>query len=49
MYSPVLTMPEPVVMGAFRELVKEAHGDQGGNEAYDVAELKQARDALLDR
>lgn len=41
--------PEPVVMGAFRELVKEAHGDQGGNEAYDVAELKQARDALLDR
>lgn len=24
--------PEPVVKGAFRELVKEGHGDQGGNE-----------------
>jgi hypothetical protein len=39
--------PEPVVKGAFRELVKEGHGDQGGNNAYDVSELKQARDALL--
>jgi hypothetical protein len=35
-------------MGAFHELVKEVHSDQGGNEAYDVAELKQARDAFLD-
>jgi hypothetical protein len=40
--------PELVVKGAFRELVKDAHGDQGGNEEYDVAELKRARDALLD-
>jgi hypothetical protein len=39
--------PEPVVKGAFRELVKDAHGDQGGNDDYDVAELKRARDALL--
>jgi hypothetical protein len=36
------------VKGAFRELVKEAHGDQGGNEAYDVSELKHARDELLE-
>lgn len=40
--------PELVVKGAFREPVKDAHSDQGGNDAYDVAELKQARDALLD-
>lgn len=40
--------PEPTVMGAFRELVKEAHGDQGGNDDYDVAELKEARDELLE-
>jgi len=40
--------PEPTVMGAFRELVKEAHGDQGGNEEYNVSELKRARDAMLD-
>ncbi|MDB2283676.1 hypothetical protein PM038_00100 [Halorubrum ezzemoulense] len=39
--------PEPTVKGAFRELVKDAHGDQGGNDEYDVAELKRARDALL--
>jgi len=39
--------PEPVVKGAFRELVKEAHGDQGGNGAYSVTDLKQARDELL--
>ncbi|MFY4816197.1 J domain-containing protein [Haloarcula sp. AONF1] len=39
--------PEPTVTGAFRELVKDAHGDQGGNDDYDVAELKRARDALL--
>lgn len=40
--------PDLVVNGAFRELVKEAHGDQGGNEKYDVRELKRARDELLD-
>ncbi|EMA69147.1 dnaj-like protein [Halorubrum aidingense JCM 13560] len=40
--------PDLVIKGAFRELVKEGHADQGGNEKYDVAELKQARDALLD-
>ncbi|GAB7010446.1 J domain-containing protein [Halorubrum trueperi] len=40
--------PDPVVKGAFRELVKEAHGDQGGSEKWDVGELKQARDELLD-
>lgn len=39
--------PEPTVKGAFPELVKEGHGDQGGNEEYDVSELKKARDALL--
>jgi len=39
--------PEPTVKGAFRELVKDAHGDQGGNDAYDVSELKRARDAML--
>lgn len=39
--------PDPVVTGAFRKLVKEAHGDQGGNEEYDVSELKQSRDKLL--
>ncbi len=39
--------PEPVVKGAFRELVKEAHADQGANAAYDVSELKEARDELL--
>ena len=39
--------PAPVVRGAFRELAKEAHGDQGGNDAYDVSELKRARDELL--
>jgi hypothetical protein len=41
--------PEPVVKGAFRELVKEGHGDQGGNDEYDVSELKRARDAILER
>jgi len=40
--------PDVVVRGAFRELVKEAHADQGGNDAYDVSELKQARNVLLD-
>ena len=40
--------PDPVVKGAFRELVKEAHGDQGGSDQWDVSELKQARDELLD-
>ena len=39
--------PAPVVRGAFRELVKEAHGDQGDNENYSVSELQEARDALL--
>ncbi|CAL92427.1 J domain-containing protein [Halorubrum virus BJ1] len=39
--------PEPVVKGAFRELVKDAHGDQGGNDEYNVSELKQARDELV--
>lgn len=40
--------PDPTVKGAFREFVKEGHGDQGGNDKYDVSELKRARDALLD-
>jgi hypothetical protein len=39
--------PDPTVKGAFRELVKEGHGDQGANDEYDVSELKQARDELL--
>lgn len=33
--------------GTIREFVKEGHGDQGGNEEYDVSELKQARDELI--
>ena len=40
--------PDPVVKGAFRELVKDAHGDHGGNGEHSVAELKNARDALLE-
>ena len=40
--------PELVVKGAFRELVKEAHGNQGGDDAYEVGELKRARDAMLE-
>lgn len=40
--------PAPVIKGAFRELAKEGHGDQGGDERYDVAELKRARDELLE-
>lgn len=40
--------PEPVINGAFRELAKEGHGDQGGSEKYDVQELQQARDELLE-
>ena len=39
--------PDPVVKGAYGELVKDAHGDQGGKDAYDAGELNQARDALL--
>ena len=39
--------PEPVVKGAFRELAKEGHGDQGDSDEYDVQELKRARDAML--
>jgi len=34
--------PDVVVRGAFRELVKEAHADQGGNDAYDVSERVEA-------
>jgi len=40
--------PDSVVRGAFRELVKQAHGDQGDSDEWDVSELKRARDALLD-
>jgi len=40
--------PEPVIRGAFRELAKEGHEDQGADERYDVAELKQARDEMLE-
>lgn len=39
--------PEPVVKGAFCELVKEARGDPGGSEQWSVSKLKQARDELL--
>lgn len=39
--------PDHVVKGAFRELVKEAHGDQGDREGWDVSESKRARDTLL--
>ena len=39
--------PAPAVKGAFRELVKEAHGDQGGSDEWGVSELKRARDDLL--
>jgi len=38
---------EPVINGAFRELVKEAHADQGGRNDLDVNELKDARDTML--
>jgi len=40
--------PEAAVKGAFRELVKDAHGDHGGNGEHSVSELKDARDALLE-
>ena len=40
--------PEPVVIGAFRELVKEGHADGGGAEEFDVDEIRKARDAMLD-
>ncbi len=40
--------PDPVIKGAFRELAKEGHADAGANPDYDVAELKEARDAMLD-
>lgn len=40
--------PDPVVKGPFRELVKEAHGDQGGSDEWDDSELRRARDELLD-
>ncbi|WP_311171779.1 J domain-containing protein [Halobellus ordinarius] len=39
--------PDAVVKGAFRELVKEAHADHGGDSKHSVSELKDARDALL--
>jgi hypothetical protein len=39
--------PDAVVKGAFRELVKEAHGDHGGNGEHSVGELKKARDRML--
>lgn len=37
-----------VVRGAYRELVKAAHNDQGGRDDLDVQELRDARDALLE-
>jgi len=40
--------PEPVVHGAFRELVKTAHPDAGGDSEYSTRDLKEARDALLE-
>ena len=40
--------PKPTVKRAFREFVKDAHGDQGGNDTYGVSELKRSRDVLLD-
>ena len=40
--------PEATVKGAFREHVKDAHADHGGNGEHSVAELKNARDALLE-
>ncbi len=39
---------DEVVRGAYRELVKAAHGDQGADRDLDVQELQQARDELLD-
>ena len=42
------SLPDPVINGAIRELAKEGHGDQGANPEYDVAEIKQARDEMLD-
>ena len=40
--------PDAVVKGAFRELVKDAHADHGGNGEHTVSELKSARDTLLE-
>lgn len=40
--------PDPVVVGAFRELTKEGHSDQGDNPEYDVEDLKWARDQMID-
>ena len=39
---------EATIQGAFRELVKRAHGDHGSNGEHSVSELKNARDALLE-
>lgn len=38
---------DEVVRGAYRELVKAAHGDQGADRDLDVQELQAARDELL--
>ena len=38
--------PEPVVKGAYRELLKERHPDHGGS-AAELRELNDAKDALL--
>ena len=40
--------PDAVVNGAFRELVKNAHPDAGGNSEYTPKTLKEARNALLE-
>lgn len=40
--------PDLVVKDTFRELAKEAHGDQGGSDEWVVTELKRARDELLE-
>jgi len=37
-----------VVKGAYRELVKEAHGDQGDRDDLDVAELRRAKEKMLE-
>lgn len=40
--------PAPVVKGAYRELVKEAHADQGDRDDLSVQEIQTAREAMLD-
>ncbi|OTF01855.1 MBL fold metallo-hydrolase [Halorubrum sp. SD683] len=39
---------EESIRGAYRELVKAAHGDQGDDRDLDVQELQEARDAMLE-